>query len=106
MPQQLPPDLVCPGSLCVMFEARCALSSYATGLSPNNAGVCSPPSAVRWQDKADGVEARLDSLLIDRYGKDEPRGYPTLERVLVMEGDTEMGLVLKNTLDAIGSLWR
>lgn len=28
------------------------------------------------------------------------------ERVLVMEGDTELGLVLKNTLDAIGPLWR
>jgi len=38
------------GSLCVMVEGRCALSSYATGQSPNNAGVCSPPSAVRWQE--------------------------------------------------------
>ena len=28
------------------------------------------------------------------------------ERALVVEGDTEMGLVLKNTLDAIGPLWR
>jgi len=28
------------------------------------------------------------------------------ERALVLEGDTEMGLVLKNTLDAIGPLWR
>lgn len=28
------------------------------------------------------------------------------ERALVMEGDTELGLVLKNTLDAIGPLWR
>ncbi len=27
------------------------------------------------------------------------------ERALVVEGDTEMGLVLKNTLDAIGPLW-
>jgi predicted lipid carrier protein YhbT len=27
------------------------------------------------------------------------------ERALVMEGDTEMGLVLKNTLDALGPLW-
>lgn len=27
------------------------------------------------------------------------------ERELVMEGDTEFGLVLKNTLDAIGPLW-
>lgn len=66
------------GSLCVMVEGRCALSSYATGQSPNNAGVCSPPSAVRWQDTADGVEARLNGLLIDRYAPDEPRGYPTL----------------------------
>lgn len=28
------------------------------------------------------------------------------ERALVMEGDTEFGLMLKNTLDAIGPLWR
>ena len=27
------------------------------------------------------------------------------ERELVMEGDTELGLVLKNSLDAIGPLW-
>jgi collagenase-like PrtC family protease len=67
------------GSLCVMVEGRCALSSYATGQSPNNAGVCSPPSAVRWQEQPDGaVEARLNGILIDRYGKEEPRGYPTL----------------------------
>lgn len=66
------------GSLCVMVEGRCALSSYVTGQSPNNAGVCSPPAHVRWQDAADGVEARLNGLLIDRYGVDEPRGYPTL----------------------------
>jgi putative protease len=66
------------GSLCVMVEGRCALSSYATGQSPNNAGVCSPPSAVRWNDTATGVEARLNDVLIDRYAPDEPRGYPTL----------------------------
>ncbi len=28
------------------------------------------------------------------------------ERELVMEGDTELGLVLKNSLDAIGPLWQ
>ncbi|MFO1293049.1 MAG: SCP2 sterol-binding domain-containing protein [Rubrivivax sp.] len=27
------------------------------------------------------------------------------DRSLVMEGDTELGLILKNTLDAIGPLW-
>ena len=36
------------GSLCVMVEGRCILSSYATGESPNMQGVCSPAKAVRW----------------------------------------------------------
>lgn len=66
------------GSLCVMVEGRCALSSYATGQSPNTAGVCSPPSAVRWEENSAGVEARLNGVLIDQYAPDEPRGYPTL----------------------------
>jgi putative protease len=66
------------GSLCVMVEGRCTLSSWATGCSPNNAGVCSPASAVRWTEAADGVQARLNDVLIDTYGPDEPRGYPTL----------------------------
>ncbi|MBH9552085.1 U32 family peptidase [Inhella sp. 4Y17] len=66
------------GSLCVMVEGRCALSSYATGQSPNTAGVCSPPSAVRWEERPTGVEARLNGVLIDRYAPDEPRAYPTL----------------------------
>lgn len=66
------------GSLCVMVEGRCALSSFATGDSPNTAGVCSPPSAVRWVDAGGEVEARLNGVLIDRYGPTEPRGYPTL----------------------------
>jgi putative protease len=38
------------GSLCVMVEGRCALSSYVTGEAPNTHGVCSPPKAVRWQE--------------------------------------------------------
>ncbi|HSB26053.1 MAG TPA: peptidase U32 family protein [Burkholderiaceae bacterium] len=66
------------GSLCVMVEGRCALSSYVTGQSPNTAGVCSPPSAVRWHEDGQGVQARLNGVLIDRYAPDEPRGYPTL----------------------------
>ena len=66
------------GSLCVMVEGRCALSSWVTGSSPNNVGVCSPPAHVRWHEGADGVEARLNGVLIDRYAPDEPRAYPTL----------------------------
>ena len=66
------------GSLCVMVEGRCVLSSWVTGQSPNTAGVCSPPGAVRWQDTDAGVEARLGGVLIDRYAPGQPRGYPTL----------------------------
>ena len=45
------------GSLCVMVEGRCILSSYATGESPN---------------------VRLNQVLIDQYKPNEPAGYPTL----------------------------
>ena len=66
------------GSLCVMVEGRCALSSYVTGESPNTHGVCSPAKHVRWQRTAQGLESRLNGVLIDRYADDENAGYPTL----------------------------
>jgi O2-independent ubiquinone biosynthesis protein UbiU len=66
------------GGLCVMVEGRCALSSYVTGQSPNTRGVCSPAQAVRWQKTAQGLESRLNGVLIDRYADDENAGYPTL----------------------------
>jgi len=66
------------GSLCVMVEGRCALSSYATGESPNTTGVCSPAKAVRWQQTPAGLESRLNGVLIDRYGASENAAYPTL----------------------------
>jgi len=66
------------GSLCVMAEGRCALSSYATGQSPNTHGVCSPAHAVRWEETASGRQARLNGVLIDCFAMDEPAGYPTL----------------------------
>ena len=66
------------GSLCVMVEGRCALSSYATGDSPNTTGVCSPAKAVRWQETPLGLESRLNGVLIDRYAADENAAYPTL----------------------------
>ena len=66
------------GSLCVMVEGRCALSSYVTGEAPNLAGVCSPARAVRWEPCSDGLEARLGDLLIDRYREGEHAGYPTV----------------------------
>ncbi|MBM3356943.1 MAG: U32 family peptidase [Betaproteobacteria bacterium] len=66
------------GSLCVMVEGRCSLSSYATGDSPNTTGACSPAAAVRWEQKSDGLESRLNGILIDKYRDDERAAYPTL----------------------------
>jgi len=66
------------GSLCVMVEGRCLLSSYFTGLSPNTYGACSPASHVRWQETAQGLEVRLGGCLLDRFAADEEAGYPTV----------------------------
>ena len=66
------------GGLCVMVEGRCALSSYATGESPNTTGACSPAKAVRWQPTSAGLESRLNGILVDRYAADENAAYPTL----------------------------
>ena len=66
------------GSLCVMVEGRCIMSSYVTGESPNTAGVCSPAHAVSWEETTEGRQSRLNNVLIDRYKPDEAAGYPTL----------------------------
>lgn len=66
------------GGLCVMVEGRCALSAYATGESPNCNGACSPGKHVRWEQTPEGMETRLNGILIDRFADDERAGYPTL----------------------------
>lgn len=66
------------GSLCVMNEGRCWLSSYATGESPNTVGACSPAKFVKWEKTPGQMSTRLNGILIDRYGDAEAAGYPTL----------------------------
>ena len=66
------------GSLCVMNEGRCWLSSYATGESPNTVGACSPAKYVQWEKKPGLMNTRLNGILIDQYRDNEPAGYPTL----------------------------
>jgi len=66
------------GGLCVMAEGRCALSSYATGQSPNLCGVCSPASHVRYEECDDGLSSKLGEFTINIFEDDEPAGYPTL----------------------------
>jgi len=67
------------GSLCVMVEGRCILSSFVTGDSPNTFGACSPAKAVEWIDKpGGGMETRLSGLLVDSYSADDKAAYPTI----------------------------
>ncbi|MCT6516390.1 U32 family peptidase [Proteus vulgaris] len=74
----VPLEVFAFGSLCIMAEGRCYLSSYLTGESPNTVGACSPARFVRWQQTPQGMESRLNEVLIDRYSPNENAGYPTL----------------------------
>ncbi len=74
----VPLEVFAFGSLCIMAEGRCYLSSYLTGESPNTVGACSPARFVRWQQTPQGLESRLNEVLIDRYQDGENAGYPTL----------------------------
>ncbi len=70
------------GSLCIMAEGRCHLSSYLTDESPNSSGACSPANAVRWEEKTVDhqkiMQTRLNGVLIDSFQPNETAGYPTL----------------------------
>ena len=50
------------------------------------------------------IRAQSAALLRLARGQDDADRL-FFERALVMEGDTEFGLMIKNTLDAIGPLW-
>ena len=98
------------GSLCIMAEGRCYLSSYLTGESPNTVGACSPARFVRWEERDGRLESRLNEVLIDRFAPDEQAGYPTLckgrfevdgQRFHTLEEPTSL-----NTLSLIPDLLR
>ena len=99
------------GSLCVMVEGRCALSSYVTGEAPNTNGVCSPPKAVRWVETPQGRESRLNGVLIDRYAEGENAGYPTLCKGRFDVGDDKNYYAIEeptslNTLELLPQLMK
>lgn len=78
IPEDVELEVFAFGSLCIMSEGRCYLSSYLTGESPNTVGACSPAKYVRWQETDAGLDSRLNNILIDRYSHGENAGYPTL----------------------------
>lgn len=93
------------GGLCVMVEGRCLLSSYACGDSPNTFGACSPGHAVRWQQTPQGMETRLNGMLIDRYTDNEKAGYPTLcKGRFSVQGETYYALEEPTSLNTLEML--
>ena len=90
------------GSLCIMAEGRCHMSSYVTRESPNRSGACSPASAVRWEETDQGRESRLNKVLIDRFSEGENAGYPTLcKGRFQVEGQTYNALEEPTSLNTL-----
>ena len=90
------------GSLCVMNEGRCWLSSYATGESPNTVGACSPAKYVKWEKSAGEMNTRLNGILIDCFRDDEPAGYPTLcKGRFEVDGETYYALEEPTSLNVL-----
>lgn len=93
------------GSLCVMNEGRCWLSSYACGESPNTVGACSPAKYVKWDKQPGAMETRLNGILIDRFGDNEPAGYPTLcKGRFDVQGETYYALEEPTSLNVLSIL--
>ena len=90
------------GSLCVMNEGRCWLSSYACGESPNTVGACSPAKHVKWDKQPGHMDTRLNGILIDRFGDDEAAGYPTLcKGRFEVQGETYYALEEPTSLNVL-----
>ena len=67
------------GNHGLMVEGRCSLTNYATGLSTNLDGVCSPPAQVDYRRQAGNcVSSCLAGHVIDRFRDGEMAGYPTI----------------------------
>jgi putative protease len=98
------------GGLCVMVEGRCTLSSFVTGKSPNACGVCSPAESVQWIETDQGLESRLNGMLIDRYEEGEKSGYPTICKGRYRVGDNTYYAIEEpsslNTLEMLPELQR
>lgn len=93
------------GSLCVMNEGRCWLSSYACGESPNTVGACSPAKYVKWDKHPGRMDTRLNGILIDRFADHEAAGYPTLcKGRFEVRGETYYALEEPTSLNVLSIL--
>ncbi|MBS1269269.1 MAG: putative protease YhbU [Gammaproteobacteria bacterium] len=67
------------GNHGLMAEGRCSLTNFATGLSTNMDGVCSPASHVHYEeDRQRNLSTRLGPFTIDCFACGQSAGYPTI----------------------------
>jgi putative protease len=78
------------GNIGMMAEGRCSLTSYATGISTNMDGVCSPASHVQYvEDNERTLITRLGRFTIDCFNCNENAGYPTICKGRYLAGHRE-----------------
>lgn len=67
------------GNIGMMAEGRCSLTNYATGVSTNMDGVCSPAGAVKYEEDAQrNLTTSLGGFTIDCFSCGQNAGYPTI----------------------------
>lgn len=79
--KEIPCEIECFifGNHGLMAEGRCSLTNYATGLSTNMDGVCSPASEVQYEEDAQrNLSTKLGKFTIDCFSCLQNPGYPTI----------------------------
>lgn len=79
--KEIPCEIECFifGNHGLMAEGRCSLTNYATGLSTNMDGVCSPASEVKYEEDAQrNLSTKLGEFTIDCFSCSQNPGYPTI----------------------------
>lgn len=66
------------GGMCPFAEGSCSLSSYATGVSLNQSGECSPASHVTYEQLGTGLSTKLAGLTINNFLEHEIVKKPTI----------------------------
>ena len=94
------------GGLCINICGRCYLSSYITGVSCNTGGVCSPSSAVSFENEGDELKVSLGSVVLNKYSAGEVTSYPTSCKGRYYYNDSELGYPIEepaslNVLDIL-----
>ncbi len=79
--KEIPCEIECFifGNHGLMAEGRCSLTNYATGLSTNMDGVCSPANFVSYEeDDKHNLSTKLNNFTIDCFSCGQNPGYPTI----------------------------